>query len=378
MNTTSRHSPMIVEFLDFTPQHRRGMEAFYLGLAEKLVQRGCRVAFVLSGEPVDWFREKLVQWNVPYCTVSFPLNFQQFRRAYRFLLPLKPTLLQTFYISPFNLYIHLLRFLLRVRYLVNTDHSSGTVSDKSRLGETLAQIRGTLAGRFFDKIITISDFQTERDTTRAYLPKSKFTKIYSGPDMNRYVPRPELRPTSYIKIAFAGQIRPQKGVLTLIKAFAEASKQGNQPLELHIAGVGPQTDELKEFAKVHQLGQVRFLGGVDNIPELFASAHIVVVPSEWAEAFGLVVVEAMACGTAVICSDAGGIPEVLGADGGTGLIFHKGDVADLAEKLVRLITNPDRREQMGRLGRDRATAVFSKDQMVNGYVEVIQQVTNHT
>ena len=92
-------------------------------------------------------------------------------------------------------------------------------------------------------------------------------------------------------------------------------------MEFLIAGDGPQATELREYCTSRGLNQVRFLGHLDRIPELLARADIVVVPSIWAEAFGLVTVEAMASGAATIVSDAGVLPEIVGD---AGMVFPAG------------------------------------------------------
>src|SRR5262249_6102126 len=132
---------------------------------------------------------------------------------------------------------------------------------------------------------------------------------------------------------------------------------------------------LKEFcAEKHLTNRVTFLGQIDWIARLFSSATIVVVPSEWEEAFGFVVAEAMACGACLLSSDAGAIPEVIGSGGEAGLLFHKGDPADLSEKLYQLLTNPARRDRMRIAARARAVEHFSIERMVDGYVSLYEEL----
>ena len=79
----------------------------------------------------------------------------------------------------------------------------------------------------------------------------------------------------------------------------------------------------------------------------------------------------MACGTPVITSDAGGIPEVVGPDGQAGLIFRTGSVDDLERQMRVLLADPTLRARMGQAARDRIELAFSIDRMVDGYMQLL-------
>ena len=121
-------------------------------------------------------------------------------------------------------------------------------------------------------------------------------------------------------------------------------------------------------------GKVEFLGQVEDVPALFRSADLAVFPSRWEEAFGLVVAEAMACGTPVVASDAGGIPEVIGRDSRVGLVFRNGDVEDLEREIRYLITDPEMRARMGQAARERAEREFSIGRMVEEYASLYEEL----
>src|SRR5205823_1714690 len=105
-----------------------------------------------------------------------------------------------------------------------------------------------------------------------------------------------------------------------------------------------------------------------------SSVTVVVVPSDYGEAFGLVVAEAMACGGCLLASDDGGIPEVIGPNGGAGLVFRRGDPGDLRAKLTELLADPARRARMRAAARDRAVRELSLARMVDGYVAVYDEL----
>jgi len=127
------------------------------------------------------------------------------------------------------------------------------------------------------------------------------------------------------------RITPRMGIDDLLRAWARVSND----VQLLIAGRGPDRARLEGIA--HELGlerRVRFLGAVPDeaLPDLYRAADVCVVPSRELEGFGLVIVEALACGTPVVVADAGGLPEAV-AGLAHDLIVPAGDVAALAARL---------------------------------------------
>ncbi len=171
-----------------------------------------------------------------------------------------------------------------------------------------------------------------------------------------------------------GQLIPEKGILTLLKAIKELELDGAPAWRVLLAGTGHRRDELEGFCAANKLHGVEFLGHIDRVAELLAAVDVAVFPSEWEEAFGFAVLEALACGVCVLASTAGGIPEVVGPTGDAGLLFRKGDVADLKGKLRQLWHDPVRRDRMRRAARDRAVTQFSIERMVGNYLAVIGEL----
>jgi len=141
--------------------------------------------------------------------------------------------------------------------------------------------------------------------------------------------------------------------------------------ELLIAGKGTQEIELKSHAEGRGLERVQFLGHIDSVPELFGSADIVVIPSIWFEAFGLVAAEAMACGAACLVSDAGALPEVVGD---CGRVFPAGDDESLSLRLRELIDDPVERQRLGTAGRSRVERMFTLKHSVEAKVKVCEEI----
>jgi len=104
--------------------------------------------------------------------------------------------------------------------------------------------------------------------------------------------------------------------------------------------------------------RVRFLGSQRNVEPFIQAADCALCPSVWAEAAGLVNLEAMACGLPVVASRIGGIPEFV-EDGRTGFLFTPGDHRELAEWIHQLCDDPELRQRMGQEARSNAIRRYS-------------------
>jgi D-inositol-3-phosphate glycosyltransferase len=162
-------------------------------------------------------------------------------------------------------------------------------------------------------------------------------------------------------ILFVGRIEPLKGLDTLLEAMALLQREGqiqSRSLCLAIVGGDPDaspeqmTEEMKRLQEMREMlgldQLVTFLGrkDQDTLPYYYSAAEAVVVPSHY-ESFGLVALEAMACGTPVVASETGGLVFLV-RDGETGFHVPVGEAPALAEKIGMLIRDPGLRARLGR------------------------------
>lgn len=160
-------------------------------------------------------------------------------------------------------------------------------------------------------------------------------------------------------VAMASADTPMKGVATLLEAFAKLRTERDVELVLITRPkAGGRTEQLIDRLAIQD--SVRFLSGLSDteLAEVVGSAEIACVPSLY-EGFSLPTVEAMACGTPLVVSRAGAIPEVVGEDGLCADLVTPGDVGELAAALEALLDDPERRHRMGAAGRQRALDRFS-------------------
>jgi glycosyltransferase involved in cell wall biosynthesis len=193
-------------------------------------------------------------------------------------------------------------------------------------------------------------------------PKNKIDVIYEAADpFFRHIPREEARsmlasaniqvPEQFI--FFVGTIEPRKNLTTLIRSYHFLKERYNHHLPLLLAGAsGWLADEVHELvAELKLEDSVYFLGRTrtEHILALYNLATVLAHPAHY-EGFGLPPLEAMACGSPVVCSDAGSLPEVVGD---AALMVPPEDVEAWAAALHRVIADENLRREMIRKGRER-------------------------
>ncbi|HMA33136.1 MAG TPA: glycosyltransferase family 4 protein [Chloroflexia bacterium] len=184
-------------------------------------------------------------------------------------------------------------------------------------------------------------------------------------------------PAGAVVIGYAGKLVAEKGVATLLRAFLTLPTMGAGP-HLLIAGDGPLRAALEQEARGAGAGtRVHFQGALAHA-QLVASlsaGDIWVVPSEtrphWREQFGRAAVEALACENAVVTSDSGELPRVVGP---AGRVCPEGDAAALRAVLAELIADPPARAALARAGRARVLACYTPAQVAAGYEAVYASV----
>jgi glycogen(starch) synthase len=145
-------------------------------------------------------------------------------------------------------------------------------------------------------------------------------------------------------LVFLGRLVDQKGAEDLLRALALLKAEEFCPT-LTVVGDGPELELLKRVAIETGIAeQVTFAGSIrDGRGRLIAEHKIMVIPSRKREGFGVVALEGIASGCAIVASDSGGLPEAVGQ---CGLVFPQGDVRALAGAIKKLLSNADLREQL--------------------------------
>ncbi|MBD1906876.1 glycosyltransferase family 4 protein [Trichocoleus sp. FACHB-6] len=179
-------------------------------------------------------------------------------------------------------------------------------------------------------------------------------------------------------ISYVGRLDKEKGIETLLKAFSLLLKSGYK-LRLFIAGKPLSTEQeyqnsLEEL--VTNLGikeHTSFLGHVNDTTSLYQVSDVTVLPSLWPEPFGRTIIESMACGTPVVASRTGGIPEILTGEFERGL-FETGNERDLADKLLKIMHWRDSYPHLQQRCRTHVLCNFDRENMINSIEKVFMKV----
>jgi glycogen synthase len=163
-------------------------------------------------------------------------------------------------------------------------------------------------------------------------------------------------------VLFVGRITDQKGIFHLLEA-APALPEG---VQLVLCAAAPDTPEIEErlrraLPRHPNVLWIDEMVAVDDVVQLYSHAALFVCPSVY-EPFGLINLEAMACGAPVVASGVGGILEVV-QDGITGLLVEPGRPDELADKIRRVLADPSAARSMGQAGRKRVEEHFSWDRV---------------
>ena len=230
------------------------------------------------------------------------------------------------------------------------------------------------------RVVAVSD-AIKRDCLRVGMAKQRVTRIYNGivPVTSR--PEPSLRrqlgiPDGHRVIGSLGHHNPNKGFDQLIKAFLSIA--GRFP-DVHVLLAGRDSgdtlfrDELLRLrdgsahaARIHILGEQK------SGPEFMCNVDICAIPSI-EEAFSLTLAEAMQQGKPSVVSSGGGCQEVA-RDGLEALVFRTRNVADLAAKLERLLTDPELAARLGRAAETRARTELTLDRCAGEHLQLYEQL----
>jgi glycosyltransferase involved in cell wall biosynthesis len=176
-------------------------------------------------------------------------------------------------------------------------------------------------------------------------PRARALELNPGIDVARFRPAPR-RPSERLRVLFVGGRFAEKGGLDLIEAL-----RGLLGREVELDVVTPSPVPETEGVRVHALVQ-----GEDRLVDLYQQADVFCLPT-YADSMGYVLLEAMACGTAVVATNVGALPEVTG-HGAAGVVVEPGDLVALRTAVEGLLGDDERRAALGAAGRERCERLY--------------------
>lgn len=203
--------------------------------------------------------------------------------------------------------------------------------------------------------------------------RDKCRVVPIGIDTDRFAFRPTGVTTGNLKLLFVGRLRYYKGLDTLLHALVKAPSA-----HLTIVGIGPMQAEWQGLTSKLDLGErVDFVGEVDDnhLPDFYAQADVFVLPSNArSEAYGIVLLEAMASGLPCISTELGTGTSWIVQDGVTGFVVPPKDPLALAEAVNKLVADESLRQQFAQAGLERVNSEFTEAIMVKRIMALYEEI----
>lgn len=256
-----------------------------------------------------------------------------------YLDQIKPDVLHAHYVSSYGVVGYLTGFHPFVVSVWGTDiyDAPKNLIMKKLIKKTLARA---------DAVLSTSETMAKQ--TKKFVCNKEIAVTPFGIDLRKYYPHKEMEPNKFV-VGTARLLAPKYGIEYLIKAFAVVLSNAADA-ELHIAGDGPQRNDLIALTKSLGIGQqVQFHGFLppSSMPQFMSTLSVFCMPSvQESESFGVAALEAQACGIPVIASAIGGLHETI-IDGKTGFLIKPRSPEEIAHKLLYLYHNPQIRRKLG-------------------------------
>ena len=251
---------------------------------------------------------------------------------------------------------------------VHTAHTLGQVKNRNLApGANAEPIERIRAEREIalqaDRLIASTDDEREDLALLYGADRDRIAVVAPGIDLATFFPMPKSDAKRKIGfpdqrlLLFVGRLERLKGVETILRALALAADRRHQDVRLLVLGEDSRDAEESEKDRLRGLAtelgiadRVDFLGSVAHheLPYFYAAAEACLMPS-YSESFGLVGLEAQACGCAVIAANVAGLASVV-REGVTGYLIDGHEPAEWADRILRLLNDPENAEQMGRRG----------------------------
>jgi N-acetyl-alpha-D-glucosaminyl L-malate synthase BshA len=227
-------------------------------------------------------------------------------------------------------------------------------------------------------ITAISEYLRRR-TVEVFSTPNEIRVIHNFVNCELYRPDNEKKraaafaPNGEKLLIHLSNFRPVKRVLDCIRIFAEVRNE--VPARLLMVGDGPDRGGAEHLARQLKVDRhISFLGKQDHVERLIPLAHVLLMPSDL-ESFGLVALEAMACGVVPVATNVGGVPELI-TNGEDGFLENVGDVRAQAARVVSLLRDDDLHYRMAKAGRWNAAERFCTDKIIPQYEKYYEQVLN--
>ena len=369
----------VVVATPYYPPHLGGAERYCREICVGLRRRrdwSVVVATSAIGAPVGISEDEgVVVHRMPARAVlsNTPVDLSWYRRLRRLVEDESPDLVVAH--SPVPFMADVAAVASRGRPFVLTYHAGPLAKGQPVFDVAAAAYERLGLRRLLKRADAVVHYSPEFGRVNAHLLEGKAHVVAPGVDLGQFSPNghaPPERP-SVLYVGRMDRSSRWKGVRHLIDAVPGVLRSVPE-VTVDLVGAGDDVPSLRRYASSKGLdGVVRFRGALsgEGLIERYRSASLVVLPSTTAaESFGMMLLEAAACGRPAVASRVGGIPSAV-LDGETGLLVPPGDAKALAEALTLVLNNDDLAQSLGRRAAERARAQFSWDARVDATDEIL-------
>ncbi|MEW6095644.1 MAG: glycosyltransferase family 4 protein [bacterium] len=363
--------------------HVGGVQAVVDNLTKGLTKRGHNVFIITSKSPWSLKSYEVINGIKVYrvflgffggslkAALSFPfLSFYSLIKIIKIIRVNQTDIVNLHFVDGSGFYVLLLKRILKIKIVVTVHGNDVQIFPKrSRIRKLL--LRNVLKEADF---VTGCSNSLLKDA-KELVPEIewKTIAIHNGINLNEFKSREIYNnPTPYI-FAMA-RFEYKKGFDILIKAFKFVVEKFHN-IELIIAGDGPEKPTIQRMIKEFNLEKsVKLIGKAnrDEVVKLFNGCEFFVLPSR-IEPFGIVNLEAMAAGKAIVATKVDGVPEII-TNGYNGMLVEPNSPEEIAKGIIYLIENPQIRDKMGMNGKNLVEGEYQWDKAINKYLEVYEKV----
>ena len=367
-----------------------GVETCVYNISMKLINKDIKTVIVTARNPKDTRKVERINgifvfriyphlfWSNIYkmrhplrIILRIIINFPNTLNLIKIIKVLKIDIINLHYLSPAAIYIFLIAKILRIKIIASLH---GELTQSMRYGTVFEKWLFKILLRRAD-FITVCSEDLLKDTLFLYpCLKNRNRVIINGVNLKEFDLNFEY---DFEKkyILSMGSLYKHKGFDLLINAFS-CLVEKQYDINLIIAGTGLEKTSLEKFAKLLKIENKIIFYGAANGKEkikLFNECEFFVLPSR-IEPFGIVNLEAMAAGKAIVATRTGGVPEIV-KDGVNGILVEPYNNKALAEGMMRLLDNKELRERLGRNGRKMVEdPKFSWDNITEQYIDTYKKV----
>ncbi len=318
-------------------------------------------------------------WNIDRRSINPFISVLRLLDLHRLLKTIQPEIIHAITIKP-NIFVGLIAHALQIPYILSITGTGVIFSGKTLVIRMVRPIvRGLykLANTRIRRKLIFENF-SDRDyfiETGLCRKDEAVAILGAGVDIDVFRQVPEHRREQPV-VLFAGRLLWDKGLGDLVDAGRLLKKQGVD-FTIKVAGIVDH-DTINAIAEKtldqwHEQGLIERLGNVKNMPALLAETNIVVLPTYYGEGVPRILIEAGACGRAVVTTDMPGCREIV-SHRVNGLLVPSRNVEKLAEALAELIQSPELREKLGQAGREKVKRFFSEQQVIGETMQLYEEL----